>query len=70
MPWGADYKGGDTYIKATKPPDADGGLKMTKYAGEMTTDVKTGTPAAGAENICGAGQPYSSELQALFAGEL
>ena len=71
MPWGGDYKGGDGGIKDTKPPDAGGGLKADdKYAGEMTQDVRYGTAAVGAANICGAGQAYYPELEALFAGEL
>jgi hypothetical protein len=72
-PWGGEYKGGDTGIKATKPPDSGGGLKGgDKYAGGLTEDVRTGTSAAatGAENICNAGMIYAPELSALFAGEL
>jgi hypothetical protein len=71
-PWGGGYKGGDAGIKDTKPPDAGGGIKSDKYAGEMTADVKTGTGAAGtgAANICNAGMIYAPELEALFAGEL
>jgi len=69
-PWGGDYKGSDGGIKDVKPPDAGGGLKTTKYAGEMTADVKYGTAAVGAANICNAGQLYAPELEALFAGEL
>ena len=72
MPWGGDYKGTtDGGIKDTKPPDAGGGLKGgDKFAGSMTEDVKTTTPAVGAANICSAGQAYYPELEALFAGEL
>jgi len=72
MPWGGDYKGGDGGIKDTKPPDAGGGLKSTKYDSGLTQDVKTGTGAAGtgAANICNAGMIYAPELEALFAWEL
>lgn len=68
--WGGDWYGSDAGIKDTKPADAGGGLKATKYAGEMTGAVKTGTPATGAANICSAGQPFYPELEALFAGEI
>lgn len=70
MPWGDDYKGTDGGVKDVKPPDAGGGLKSDKFSGSMTQDVKTGTPAVGAANICSAGQPYYPELESLFAGEL
>lgn len=70
-PWGGDYKGSDGGIKDVKPPDAGGGLKGgDKYAGALTEDIRTGTAAVGAANICSAGQPYYPELEALFAGEL
>jgi len=69
-PWGGDYKDRDAGIRDTKPPDDGGWLKNTKYTGEMTEDVKTGTAAVGAANICNAGMPYAAESSALFAGEL
>lgn len=72
MIWGEGGGGTDDMIKDTKPPDAGGGLKAGKFAGEMTQAVKTGTAAAGsgAGNICGAGREWYPELWALFAGEL
>jgi len=71
MPWGGDYKGGETGIKDVKPPDAGGGLKGgDKYAGELTTDTRTAAAATGAANICNAGMIYAPELSLILGIEL
>ena len=72
-PAGSLYSGDEAWmLRYSMPPAGSGGIKTAKAIQEKAADVKTGTTsgAAGEGNICGAGQPYYSELAEILGGEI